>query len=248
VKHIEITVNKRDTGKGSARTLRRNKQVPAIVYGQKVKNLPMSTDEISVVRYKGALKDNSLFKFVSEESSLNGLMALMKDYERDPVSLRPVHVDFLAVELSQTVRVKVEVRFDGKALGFAEGGILTIVNRAIEVECKVSDIPENITADISNLNINESLHLSDVKMPNGVKAVSSPDLTLATITIITEEELAAATTASTAAAAGPAAEGAAAEGAAAAPGAAPAAGAAAPAAGAAPAAAAAPAKDDKAKK
>ncbi len=243
MKHIEIKVDKRETGKGSARTLRRNKQVPAIVYGQKVKNLPMYTDEISVVRYKGALKDNSLFKFVSEESTLNGLMALMKDYERDPVSLRPIHVDFLAVELSQVVNVKVEIKFEGKALGFAEGGILTIVNRAIEVECKVSDIPENLIADISNLNVNESLHLSDVKMPAGVKAISSPDLTLATITIITEEELAAATTASTATAAGPAAEGAvAADGAAA-----PAAGAAAPAAGAAPAAAA-PAKDDKAKK
>lgn len=242
MKHIEIKVDKRETGKGSARTLRRNKQVPAIVYGQKVKNLPMFTDEITVVRYKGALKDNSLFKFVSEESTLNGLMALMKDYERDPVSLRPIHVDFLAVELSQVVKVKVELKFEGRALGFAEGGILTIVNRAVEVECKVSDIPENLTADITNLNVNESLHLSDVKMPAGVKAISSPDLTLATITIITEEELAAATTASTATAAGPAAEGAAP-----ADGAAPAAGAAAPAAAPA-AAAAAPAKDDKAKK
>lgn len=238
MKHIEIKVDKRETGKHSARALRREKRVPSIVYGQKVKNIPMFADEISVLKYKSALKDNSLFKFVSEDAGLNGLMALMKEIDRDPVSQRPMHVDFYAVDLAQTVRVKVEVSFTGKPVGLAQGGFLTVVNRYVEVECKVSDIPENLTADVSNLNVNESLHLSEVQMPAGIKAVSSGDTTLATVTIITEEELQAATTAT--AATTPVVEGEApAEGAAAAP----AAGAAAPAD-----AKAAPAKEEKGKK
>ncbi len=236
MKHIEINVDKRELGKHTSRTLRSNRKVPAIVYGRKVKSTPLFTDENTILKYRTSQYENAIFKFKSEENGLNGVMALMKEVDNDPVSRRPVHVDFYAVDEGQTVRVFVEVKFTGKPIGLSQGGVFTTVTRNIEIECRVTDIPEFINGDVSNLNVNESLHLSDLKLPEGTKAVATGDITLATVSVITEEEIKPTTPA--------AADGAApAEGAAAA--AAP--GAAAPAAGAAKDAKAPAAKDDKKK-
>ena len=143
---------------------------------------------------------------------------------------RPQHVDFFALDLKKAVRVNVEIKLEGKPLGLAEGGLLNVVNRQIEIECLPTDIPESITADISNLGLGDALHVYDLKIPAGLKVLSATELTIAVVNVQEEEVVAAvAVDAAAAPAAGAAA---------------PAAGAAAPAAGKdarAPAAAKAPA-------
>ena len=150
-----------------------------------------------------------------------------RDFHLDPVRDFPLHVDFMRLGEGATIRVSVPLHVqNGEAApGVKRGGTVNIVTHTIDLECSVDNIPQYIEADVSALEISHSLHLSDIKLPAGVKSLSREDVTLVTIVPPSgyAEEMKAA---AAAAAAGPAA--------AAAPGAAPAAGAAAaPAAGAA---------------
>jgi large subunit ribosomal protein L25 len=126
--------------------------------------------------------------------------------------------------MTKAVRVNVELRFVGKALGVGEGGVFSAARRDVEIECLPTEIPEFFEVDVSNIGLNQSMHVSDVNFPSNVKLITSPGETIATVAIV-EEVVAAAPEA----AAAPGAEGAAAPaaGGTAAPGAAPAAGAAA---------------------
>lgn len=224
---LELTIEARQTGKSTSRALRTQKKVPAIIYGS-IENANVYVHENDILKYNTRAYENALFNLKSADSKTNGKVVLMKSVDVHPLTRRPLHVDFFALDLKKAVRVNVEVRLEGKPVGLAEGGLLNIVNRQVEVECLPTDIPESITADISNLGLGDALHVSDLKAPAGVKMISGGDVTIAVVNLQEEEVIAAPTAAAPAAGA-----------------AAPAAGAAAPAAGAAKDAKAAPAKDAK---
>lgn len=234
---IELTVEPRQVGKHNSRALRRDRKVPAIIYGA-TENSNLFVHEGDIVRYHTRAYENALFNLKSTDKNANGKVVLMKAVDIHPLSRRPQHVDFFALDLSKTVRVSVEVKPEGKPIGLSEGGLLNLVNRQIEIECLPTDIPDFITVDVSNLGIGDAIHVSDLVVPKGAKVISGAELTVAVVNLA-EEEAVAATPAADAAAA-PAAGGAAAPAAGAAP--AKDAKAAAPAAGA-----KAPAKDDKKK-
>lgn len=219
---IDLNVETRETGRASSRALRVARRIPAVVYGS-LEPANISLEENAVVKYNTRAFENSLFKLNAKDSKLNGVVVLLKDVVVHPVTRRPQHVDLHAIDLKKAIRVNVEVRLEGKPAGLAEGGLLNVVNRTIEVECLPTEIPEFFTADISNLGVGDALHVSDLTLPAGLKVTSSPDTTIAVVNLFVEEELT------------PAADAAPADGAAApaAGAAAPAAGAAAPAAGAA---------------
>ena len=225
---IDLTVEPRETGKGHSRGLRMNKKIPAIVYGA-VENTNLFVNQNDVVKYNTRKFENALFTLKSSNTKANGKVVLMKQVDVHPLSRQPLHVDFFALDLTKTVRVFVEISLEGKPLGIADGGLLNVVNRQIEIEVLPTDIPDSITADISHLGLGDALHVSDLKLPSTVRVISAPELTIAVVNLQEEEVVA---TPVAAAAAAPAA------------GAPAAAGAAAPAAGraaAAPAAAKAPA-------
>lgn len=221
---IDLAVEPRQTGKHFSRALRTERKVPAVVYGS-VENKNIYIDERAVIKYNVRAFENALFNLKSADGKLNNVVVLLKDIIVHPVTRRPQHVDLFALDLKKSVRVSVEIRLEGKPVGIADGGLLNVVARTIEIECLPTDIPEFFAADISNLGIGDALHISDIKVPAGMKVISSPELTVAVVNLFVEEVAAPVAAAATDAAA-PAAGGAAA------PGAAPAAGAAAPAAGA----------------
>lgn len=225
---IELSVEPRDTGKGNSRTLRTEKKVPAVIYGA-IENVNVHVSEKEIVKYNVRAYENALFSLKSSNAKANGKVVLMKQVDVHPLNRRPLHVDFFALDLTKTVRINVEIKLEGKPVGLAEGGLLNVVNRTIEIEVLPTDIPDNITADISQLGVGDALHVSDLKVPEKVRVISSPELTIAVVNV--QEEEVVAPTAEAAPAAGAAAT--------------PAAGAAAPAAGAKDAKAAAPAKDAK---
>ena len=105
--------------------------------------------------------------------------------------------------MSKTVRVSIEISIEGKAIGLAEGGLLNVVTRQVEIECLPTAIPESIKVDVSNLGLGDSIHASDLTIPDGVKLISRPELTIAAVVI--QEEEAVATPVVAAAAATPAA-------------------------------------------
>jgi large subunit ribosomal protein L25 len=163
-----------------------------------------------------------------------------RDFHLDPVKDFPIHVDFMRLGQGATIRISVPLHVvkAETSPGVKRGGTVNIVAHAVELECSVESIPQFIDVDVGQLEIGYSLHLSDVKLPAGVKALTREEATLVTIVppsgYAEEQKAAAAAAAGAAAAPGAAAA------------AAPAAGAAAPAA-AAPAAAKAPAGGDKKK-
>jgi large subunit ribosomal protein L25 len=245
-------------GKGAARTTRRSGRVPAVVYGAKSDPTLISLEprELDRELHKAGYY-TTLF-----DLKVNGKTerVLPRDVHFDPVTDRPIHVDFMRVTDQTRVRVHVPVAFKNEGLspGIKRGGVLNIVRHDIDVYCQAGQIPHSIVVDVEGLEIGDSVHISMVKLPAGVRpAITERDFTIATIappTVQTTEaeEKAAAEAAAAAATPEGAVEGAAAGAAPGAPGAAPGA---APAAGkgAAPAAAkgapaAAPAKGGDEKK
>jgi large subunit ribosomal protein L25 len=215
-------------GKGAARRLRTAGLVPAVVYGKHLKTpLHISVDPKAV---RQAINTPHKFNTVITLKAEGGdKTVLLKDYQQDPVTREILHVDFIDVRENEQVKVKVPLVLVGKAIGTADGGLLTQIRREIEVFALPGSIPEKIEADVTHLKIATALHVNEMTMPKGVTVKSNVNYTIAVVSAPDKEE------------AGPAAAAAAA--------AAPAAGAAAPAAGAkaapgaaAPAAAKAPAK------
>ena len=218
---FDLTVEPRQTGKHNSRALRRDRKIPAVVYGA-TEPKSLFIDESSVVKYNVRAYENALFNLKSSEGKVNNIVALIKEVIVHPVTRRPQHVDLFALDLKKAVRVSIEIRLDGKPIGLAEGGLLNVVNRQLDIECLPTEIPERIVADISNLGVGDALHVSDLSIPAGIKVMSPMETTIAVVNLFVEDAAPVAEAAATPAAGA----------------AAPAAGAAAPAAGA-----AAPAKD-----
>lgn len=205
---IELSVEPRTTGKHFSRALRNEKKVPAIIYGSG-ENCNVFVPEKDIVKFNVRAYENALFNLKSSDKKANGRVVLMKQVDVHPLSRRPQHVDFFALDLTKTVRVNVEIKLEGKPIGLAEGGLLNVVNRQIEVECLPTEIPENITADISGLGLGDALHVSDLKIPGNIKVISGAELTIAVVNLFVEEAVetpaaAAAATGDAAAAAAPA--------------------------------------------
>lgn len=186
--NLNLTAKTRTVGKHHSRGLRKGMEVPAVVYGPKVKNVSLSLRENELVKYLPSKYDNAIFTLESDEKSLSGLKVLKKEVTIHPVSRRPVHVDLFAIDMTQTIRVWVEVKFNGKAEGLKEGGVLNVVTREVEVECLPNQIPESIAIDVTPLNVGESFHVSDLRLPEGVEMLSSTDETLCTVAVVEEEK------------------------------------------------------------
>ncbi len=241
----KVVAKKRDrAGKGGARSSRRDGLIPAVIYGDKQPPMMIAVEPKSVERimHREGFFNHQL------QIAVDGtdFDVLPRDVQVDPVTDKPLHLDFLRVGPDSIITVQVPVHFknEANAPGIKRGGVLNIVLHEITVRTKPATIPEFFEVDLTGLEIGHSVHLSALKVPEGVRVVTrDKNPTVASIaapTVVRDEAAAKAAEAAAALAAPPVAEGAAAAapGAApAAPGAAPAGGAAAPAAGAAAAAA-----------
>jgi large subunit ribosomal protein L25 len=209
---VDIKVSGRKPGKGSSRTLRSSKLVPAVVYGPKTGNLPFCLSEVEADRYSKHKFDNIIFTLKSDDPKLNNLKVLRKDFAVHPLSRRPIHFDFYAIDLTQEVTIKVELRFDGKPIGAAAGGVFNVIRRDVEIRCLPGNIPDSIPVDVSGLALGESIHVADLKLPPDITIITDGSDTLATCAVVKEETAPAAAVGATEAAAGavPAAGGAAA--------------------------------------
>ncbi|SHN68007.1 50S ribosomal protein L25/general stress protein Ctc [Bradyrhizobium erythrophlei] len=244
VKELKATARPK-SGKGAARAERRAGRVPGVIYGNNQPPVTISVDDRDLRQRILAGRFLTTVYDIDLEGKKHRVIP--RDFHLDPVRDFPLHVDFLRLGEGATIRVSIPLHIvkAEASPGVKRGGTVNIVTHTIELECKVDNIPQYVEADVSGLEISYSLHLSDIKLPAGVKSLTREDATLVTIVPPSgyAEEMKAAAAAAAAPAAGAAAP---AAGAAAA---APAAGAAAPAAGsAAPAAGAkAPAGGDKKK-
>ena len=224
VKELKATARP-SVGKGAARAERRAGRVPGVIYGNNQPPLPISVDDRELRQRILAGRFLTTIYDIDLEGKKHRVIP--RDFHLDPVKDFPLHVDFMRLGEGATIRISVPLHVvkSESAPGVKRGGTVNIVTHTIDLECSVDNIPQFIDADVSGLEIGYSLHLTDIKLPAGVKSLTREDQTLVTIVPpsgYAEEQKAAAAAAAAAA------------GAVAVPGAAPAAGApAAPAAGAA---------------
>jgi len=169
-------------GKGASRALRREGRVPAVVYGEKKEPLSIHVEE------------KLLSKMLSTGHFMNSVVmidfqgkphrTLPKAVDFHPVTSRPIHVDFLRIGEHTKVTVAVPVRFDNEdaSPGLKRGGVLNVVQHELQIVCDAAHIPEEIHVPLDGLDIGDTVHISQVKLPEGVKpANEDEDFTVATI-------------------------------------------------------------------
>lgn len=192
MKTIELDVEVRTTqGKGFNRRTRAGGKIPAVLYGKGIKNVHLQTGTKIITKYLLGHNENAIYNLKCSDPQVNGKHVIVKDWDRDAILRTPLHCDFLEVDLTKEIRVKVLLHFVGKAKGLAEGGIVQPIVRELEVECLPTQIPDHIEVDVSNLGIGDSLHVEELVVPSNVKKVFHDNYTVVTCTFIKEEVIAA---------------------------------------------------------
>ncbi len=190
MKTIELAVEKRSTiGKNEARRDRAAGRIPAVVYGAGKPNVPISVNRkaLSDVFREGA-GENAIFllKLAGSDQSRH---AMIREMQRDPVSRTPLHIDFVRVLMDVRITLKVPVEIVGVARGVkADGGILDLVTREIEIECLPGNIPAHLAVDVSELGIGDAIRVSQIPAVEGVAIVDNPEKVVAHVAHPTREE------------------------------------------------------------
>src|SRR5512139_278774 len=183
MERVALTAQVREkAGKGVARGLRRDKKVPAVLYSHG-KSMPISMvskDVTKILNTEGG--EHALINLTLEGAKETATrMALIKDYQVDPLNGSLVHLDLMEVAMNEKVKIQVAVHITGNSIGVKEGGIFQYGQRTLDVECLPAQIPDSIEVSIADLKINESLHVRDIKAPEGVRILTDGDATVATI-------------------------------------------------------------------
>jgi len=180
---IVLPVDVRDnTGTGAARAARRDGFVPGTLYGGKLGPVAIAVRE-NVLR-KAINSGKFLSHMVTLEHKGEKQTVIPKDVQFDPVSDFPLHVDLFRVEADSIIDVEVTVHFinEDKAPGLKRGGALNVVRHSVELSCPAGSIPESIEIDLNGMEIGDSVHISDVTLPEGITpTISDRDFTIATL-------------------------------------------------------------------
>jgi large subunit ribosomal protein L25 len=230
----KLTVEyRKDLGKGSNRKLRSSGKIPGVCYGGEKAPMPLSIDPTLLVRALDPVKKGNTVLNLTVQNGPDGessITVMVRDVQKDAVRGHLTHADFIRVSMDKDVHAVVPVVLTGKAEGIKDGGILHHNIRNLEIACRPDRIPAKIEVDVTPLKMGDAIHVSELKLGEGVRALAGATASVCSVTAPRAEKV------ETPVEAVPGAEGAAPA----------AAGAAAPAAaGAAPAAGAKPAAGDK---
>jgi large subunit ribosomal protein L25 len=179
----QVTAKQRsELGSRANKRLRDAGLLPGVIYGHKEAVVPVTLPKKEVVNHihHGA----HLFDLSIDGKSEK---VLVKEVQYDHLGLEVMHVDFARVSLDEKVEVTVPLELKGEPKGEADGGVLTQVISELEIECLVTDIPDVIRHNVSEMALNDVLHIKDLKLPQGVKVLQDEDLIVASVREIVEE-------------------------------------------------------------
>ena len=177
-----IAQERTGTGKGAARQVRRDGDVPGIVFGGDKDPLPIRLPFNELMkRLKAGRFKSTLFNLKVEGQE--DVRVICRDVQRDIVKDLPTHVDFMRLRRASKINLFIPVEFIGEeeAPGIKRGGVLTVVRPEVELIVTAGDIPEKITVDLTGLNIGDIVHISDVTLPEGAKPTIDRDFVIANI-------------------------------------------------------------------
>ena len=170
-------------GKGAARSVRREGRIPAVVYGGGEPPTPiaLSWHDVNKLIYAGG------FMTTTFELDIDGTKerVIPRDYQLDRIKDRPLHVDFLRLKKGQKIDVEIPVHATGQdeAPGLKKGGVLNIVRHVVELNVVADAIPEHIEIDISKMEIGDSVHVSDLKLPRGARLSTAAEAEFTVLTL-----------------------------------------------------------------
>ncbi len=190
MERITLNAEKRDrTGKGVARTLRREGQIPGVLY-RGGSSLPIKINRKELSTFMQATAGEQVMVNL-EFSGGEKKLALMKDYQVDPVKGDLLHTDFFEVSLTEEIRVTVSITTVGEAVGVKrDGGILQHGVRDIEIQCLPDSVPGHVEVDVSGLEAGKSIHVGDLSLGEGIKILADPGELIATVALPVVEEAA----------------------------------------------------------
>ena len=168
-----------DVGKGAARKLRASLRIPGVVYGHHRDATPLAIDARELDKLLGSIAPGTTVV----ELHLGGRMSktLIREIQRHPFRRQVLHIDFQELVAGEKITVNVPILLTGTAAGVKDGGIVEEVMREVSIEVDPANIPSHFEIDISALGINDSVHVSDIKIPEGVEILDDLEATVAVV-------------------------------------------------------------------
>jgi large subunit ribosomal protein L25 len=168
-------------GKGASRAVRLTGRVPAVIYGNKLAPVTIHVEEKALTKH---LHTGHFMNSVVE-LELGGAVerTLPRDVQFHPVTDRPIHVDFYRLAANAVIHVMVPVHFtdEDKSVGMKKGAVLNVVRHEVELICPADSIPDQLNVSVAGKDVGDSIHISSVTLPEGVKPVIDRDFTIATL-------------------------------------------------------------------
>ena len=190
MKRADLVAEKRQKrGKNAARQLRREKKIPAILYGRGTEPVPLAVDyqDFTAILH-GQESRNTLFNLRITDGEEQEVLSLPKDIQFHPIEGTVIHVDFQHIHLDESIHTQVPIHVVGSSPGVKEGGVLEHLMRELDIECLPLEIPEYIEVDISPLGIGDSLHVSDLKVAGNYRVLSDAHRTVVLVAAPTVEK------------------------------------------------------------
>jgi large subunit ribosomal protein L25 len=173
------------TGKGPARRLRQAGKIPAVLYGRGIDPVPLTIVPAQIrAALSGPHRENTVLSLNIENASgkvPRECSVLVRDHQYDPLSLELKHVDFLLVDLDTPTRFKVPLVLTGQSKGVKAGGTMSVFARKLPVECLPADTPAELTVDITELDLLDTLSVKDLEIPENVKVLLDEERTIASV-------------------------------------------------------------------
>ncbi|EFI84910.1 ribosomal protein L25, Ctc-form [Listeria grayi DSM 20601] len=183
---IVLDIKKRETKPHSNITeVRESGRIPAIVYGYQSENVPVSVDELDLLKLVRENGRNAVFTVNLDGKKVN---VLLHDYQIDPLKNKLVHVDLLAVDMKAEVEAEVRIDLVGESTGVKEGGVLQQVLHEVTVSATPDKLPESVEVDISELGIGDSVEVSKISTSKAFEIITDGEEVIATVTAPRVEE------------------------------------------------------------
>ncbi len=178
------------TGKGISRQLRRNAQIPAVVYGKGMEPVAVTVNpkELSAA-IAGEGGHNNLIT-LKGGGSLDGNVVIVAELLQNPIRGDLMHADLHKINMADKIKVEVPINLVGAAVGVKNGGLLDVAMHAVHVECLPNQIPAHLDVDVTDLAIGHSIHIGDLKLPAGVKVLGDSRASIVSVVGKAQEEAA----------------------------------------------------------
>lgn len=187
---VTIKAERREKGgKGDARRLRQQGKIPVNIYGAGGENVSAAVElrEIAAV-LRSETGQNTVFSLDVEGVGASDV--IFHDRQIDPLKGRLIHADLRRLAKGEKIEVTVPIHFVGEPIGVTEGGgVLSQAMREIKILCEATKIPEFFEVNVENLEVNQSLHVSDITVGKGIEVHEAPETVVASVVIVKEEEL-----------------------------------------------------------